>query len=284
MNARRATILTSLLFLISLFLASPASPAADAKFAVPQYLQDISVNILAGSHQGSGTLKTTKDGQVWVLTCGHVVEGVRNIREAIINGSERKVIEFDDAKIRMLRQKDGRNVGEMTLDAEVIRYSDSDHGEDLALLRIRDGDFKPKSSAKFYLDKELPPIGSDLYHCGSLLGNFGNNSLTNGILSQHGRLINNKIYDQTNCSSYPGSSGGAVVLKDDGRYVGMLVRGVSGGFNLVVPVRRIKLWADRVKVDFILDDSKAIPKDEDLMKLGIEDGAKESPASKDEKK
>lgn len=204
---RHPRLAACMIAIIACLSMSPPSPSAGQQAApasVPQYLQDISVTVRSNSSMGSGVLKTTKDGTTWVLTCGHVVVANRQTREAVVNGTNRTIVEFDDLTIVTVRTKDGRKVSETYLDAEVIRYSDAEHGHDLALLRIRDADFKPKSSAVFWLDKGIPGIGSDLYHCGSLLGLGGHNSLTGGILSQHGRILFGKTFDQSTCTAFPG--------------------------------------------------------------------------------
>lgn len=192
-------LLTAIITVLTITITAAAEPKD-----VPTLLQDCSVTIRSGRAEGSGVFKVTKDGQVWVWTCGHVIADLRKVRSVISSGSEKKLIEFDDAKILQFITEDGRKVGEHSLDAEVIRYSDADNGEDLALLRIRSKRFKAPASAKFHLEKTIPPIGSDLFHCGSLLGVMGSNSLTAGIMSQHGRIYQGKIYDQTTCTSFPG--------------------------------------------------------------------------------
>ena len=81
-----------------------------------------------------------------------------------------------------------------------------------------------------------------------ILGQTGANSMTDGIMSQHGRLINKKEFDQVTVVAFPGSSGGGVYL-ENGLYVGMLVRGArTQGFNLIVPIRRIRAWAEKANV------------------------------------
>lgn len=252
---------------------SKPAPNVNKVRNVPQYLQDISVTIRAGRSEGSGVFKTTKDGQVWVWTCGHLVEHLRQVRKTADN---KTVIEFDDAKIITVLTEDGRKTGETNLDAEVIRYSDAQHGHDLALLRVRSKKYRPAASVQFYLDKEIPPIGTRLLHCGSLLGQLGSNSLTNGIVSQHGRVLFNKPFDQTNCTIFPGSSGGVVCLEADGRYVGMVVRGAGETFGLYVPIRRMQGWAKQVGVEFAIDDKLAIPTDEILFRGQLDDSIKPS--------
>lgn len=239
---------------------------------VPQYLQDISVTISCGNYQGSGVLFVSKDGQTWVWTCGHLVEGVRTEREATADTGHKTVVEFADAKIIKVLTEDGRKVGEHTLDAEVVRYSNATFGEDLALLRIRSKKFKAYASAQFWLDEKIPPIGTELYHCGSLMGLVGSNSLTSGIISQQGRVfLRDKIFDQTTCTAFPGSSGGIVCDKKSGKYVGMLTRGAGEGFNLIVPVRRMKVWAAKVGIEFAMNPELDVPTDDKLKEQPIDD-------------
>jgi len=162
--------------------------------------------------------------------------------------------------------EDGRRVGELKMDAEVVRYSDP---EDLAVLRIRKTGFV-EASVVFYLDDKPPAIGTRLYHVGSLLGQTGANSMTAGIQSQIGRVLEKKVYDQTTTTSFPGSSGGGTYTTD-GAYVGMVVRGAGEGFVLCVPVRRMRAWAKTAGVEWLVDDSVAVPDAETLEKMPIED-------------
>lgn len=243
---------------------------ADDPGKVTQHLQDISVTISSGNAEGSGVLKT-RDGVNYVWTAGHVVRGLRSTREVVdpTTGTKRTLVEFRDATVVKQLVEDGRMVGKVQFDAEVLRYSDSENGQDLAILRIRKKNFATASAA-FYLDDQIAPIGSELYHVGSLLGQVGSNSLTTGIVSQIGRLYEKQIYDQTTVAAFPGSSGGGVFLKD-GRYVGMLVRGSGETFNLCVPVRRIRQWAKDAAVEWAINDAIPVPSEAELKKLPIED-------------
>lgn len=244
--------------------------AAWAESDTPQHLQEISVTIVAGGAQGSGVV-FCRDGKCFVWTAAHVVDGLRNERSVTDpkSGTTRKIIEFADAMVVKHLIEDGRTVGKTELNAEIIRYSDSDAGEDLALLEVRKKDFI-KASVVFYLEDKLPPIGTALWHCGSLLGEMGANSVTQGIMSQHGRLINKTVYDQTTVTAFPGSSGGGVYL-GDGRYIGTLVRGAGEGFNLIVPVRRMKAWAKKAGVYWAMDANEPMPSEDELDKLPVED-------------
>ena len=237
---------------------------------VPAYMQAISVTIKAGFSEGSG-VAIDRNGTTFVWTAGHVVDGLRSMRKVTDpkTGTQRTIIEFEDAKIVKTLVEDGRTVGYLHLDAEVIRYSDADHGHDLAILKVRKKG-AIKTSAVFYDEAKPPKLGTQLFHVGSLLGVVGSNSLTTGIVSAHGRLIGKTVYDQTTVTAFPGSSGGGVYLTD-GRYVGMLVRGAGEGFNLIVPVRRMRSWAKKAKVEWALDPRVKLPTEEERKKIPIED-------------
>lgn len=248
----------------------------NTRAGVSVYLQDISVTIVTNRGEGSGVVKSKKDehGNIvnFVWTAAHVVDSLRTVRNVIDpkTGTRRQIVEFADAYVVKDIKQNGRSVGQLKLAAEVVRYSDSETGHDLALLRIRKNGFI-KTSAVFYADKEIPAIGTDLFHVGSLLGQMGSNSMTTGIVSQQGRLVGNikKVFDQTTCPGFPGSSGGGVYMTD-GRYMGMLVRGAGETFNLIVPVRRMVKWTKEANIEWAITDTP-MPCDACMEKLPIED-------------
>ena len=244
---------------------------------VADHLQDISVTIRSEDgyqkSEGSGVLITREiEGQkiTFVWTCAHVVDNLRNIRTVIDDGQPKKLVEFDDVQIIKELVEGGRRVGEIKMDATVVKFSDADDGEDLALLMVRARDYG-KASAKFYLNKDEPiiPIGTQLFHVGSLLGQMGANSMTSGIISQVGRIHGKVEFDQTTVTAFPGSSGGGVYLQS-GEYVGMIVRGAGEGFNLMVPVRRIERWAKRHDIMWALDPSLKAPTIDVIERLPVE--------------
>jgi len=243
---------------------------------IPAYLQDISVTISTGDGEGSGVIMTKVDEHGnkvnFVWTAGHVVESLRSERTVVDpnTGTERRIVEFKDAYIVKDIQDGGRSVGQLKLAAEVIRYSDPTNGHDLALLRLRKPDFINTSAVFCYED--FVPLGTPLYHVGSLLGQVGSNSMTSGILSQHGRLISGskKVFDQTTVAAFPGSSGGGVFLQD-GRYIGMVVRGAGETFNLIVPIRRMREWARQAKITWALNGNEDMPSDAVMEAMPIED-------------
>jgi hypothetical protein len=266
---------------------------------VVQDLQDVSVTLRTNRGQGSGTMFTRAlpngDTVTFVWTAGHVVDGLRIVRSVIdpANGQARKVIQFEDAAVVKEFTENGRRVGEIKVDAKVIKFSPANQ-EDLALLIIRKKNHTSlNTTTKFYLDDKIPDLGTELFHVGSLLGQFGANSLTTGVLAQQGRVLNldgnEVVFDQTTVTAFPGSSGGGVFLKGDGRYIGMLVRGAGEGFNFIVPVRRIRDYCTRSNILWAIDPKVELPSQADLDKMAVEESPSDtanrpSPADGDNKK
>ena len=274
------------LLLVLTVIALAVSPAVAS---VPDDLQKVSVTIKAGDAQGSGTLVTRKVGDEtvsFVWTAAHVVEGLRTTRTVVTaGGNSRTVIEYKDAEVVQERQQDGRRVGEVKYDCKVVKVSDADYGEDLALLMVRcKGAYPLSISAKFVKDPNyIPPIGIELSHCGSLLGQFGANSYTTGVLSQTGRTLamkgaNTKVFDQVTAVAFPGSSGGGMFLKENGEYIGMLTQGVMKlqGFNFIVPLRRINAWAKDAKVEWAIDTTAKVPTLKEIEAIPVEDNGQAS--------
>ena len=276
---------------------------AEKKTTTADHLQNVSVTIRSegeySNGEGSGVIFTRKDSkgnQVnFVWTAGHVIDNLRKTRKTVVNGTPKTIVEFKDPMVVKEIRQNGRTVGRLQMDAEVLKYSDATDGHDLALLRVRKFNFVT-DSVTFYLDKEIPKLGEDLLHVGSLLGQMGANSMTDGIYSQHGRILkslNKHIFDQTTVTAFPGSSGGGVYLKTDARYIGMLVRGAGEGFNLIVPVRRMQEYCERHKMTWALDRNVPMPTEEELKKMPIEhepkdkeeeDGAEDDPDTKETNK
>lgn len=269
-----------LLLLLMLSVTAPITALTDEAFCQASKLQDISVTIDSGVGHGSGTLFNRKvDGDIvtYVWTAAHVIDNLRKTRTVIVDGSPKTVVEFGDAKLVQEFRQNGRRIGEGRMEARVVRYSDAERGEDLALLEVRKRNFVPyELSAKFYLDEEIPEVGTRLSHVGSLLGQVGSNSYTEGVVSQIGRVIddlgaNGVVFDQTTVTAFPGSSGGGVYRADDGRYVGMLVRGAGEQFNFIVPIRRMRAWAKQADIEWAIDPSVEMPSKNDLKNLPIDD-------------
>lgn len=267
-----------LLFVLLFGLAAVAA-TADEKPVGP-YLQSISVNIQAGSSQGSGTIvlvpRTGSDQTAFVLTAHHVVDGLRSVKNVISDGKERKVVRFQDAKVvQEVPNPDGsRIVGDTSLDAEVICV---DETRDIALLRVRaKGRFT--QTAHFCTEKVLP-VATPVLHCGAPGGKDtgGSATVTAGIISRTGVRIKeyggaDGVFDQIDNAALPGSSGGMICAKDTGVWVGMLTLGLSGGdnFHWMVPLRSVREWAGEAKIEWMLDPKGKMPSEEDLDKIPLE--------------
>jgi len=232
--------------LVSVFLTVFTSFADNSV----EFLHDITVTVHAPGGTGTGVL-LNHSNVCYVLTAAHVVSDARTVRQVIIDGNVKHEVSYKPISVVTRILEDGRQVGRTELQAEVIRYSDPDKGEDLALLRMRKTGAAPKA-VRFFVENKIPDLGTPLVHVGSLLGESGSGSVTTGIYSQKGRILFDRVFDQTTCGAFPGSSGGGVFLLD-GRYVGMIVRGAGETYNLIVPIRRIREWAARVKADFIFN-------------------------------
>lgn len=255
-------------------------------------LQNISVTVKAGNSSGSGVIVTRdlkenensdKKPVNFIITAGHVVDSLKKTNKIVdsSSGQERILVEFDYPKIMQIMVEDGKRVGEVNLDCKVLRFSDSEIGEDLAVLMVLKRGFTD-ASATFYLDNEDIKLGTKVLHVGSFLGDFGSNSMSNGILSQVGRMINNKEYSQFSCAGFPGSSGGGIFL-EDGRYIGTLVRGAGESFVLAVPNQRMRSWMNKVGMDWLLDANIEPPTLEKVLEGVVDDSAMKFHSNKDEK-
>ena len=273
-----------------------SSFGADKKVEAADHLQSVSVTIRAegqySAGEGSGVIFSRKDSDGnlvnFVWTAGHVIDNLRKTRQTVVDGREKTIVEFKDPMVVKEIRQGGRTVGRLQMDAEVLKYSDADDGHDLALLRVRKFNFV-KDTVIFYLEKDIPKLGTDLLHVGSLLGQMGANSMTDGIYSQHGRLIkslNKYVFDQTTVTAFPGSSGGGVYLKSNAQYIGMLVRGAGEGFNLIVPVRRMVDYCEKHKIMWALDPSLPMPSEDEIKNIPVEHEPKveKKEDSKDTKK
>ena len=234
-------------------IAQDEAVVADLMLAPPfPQLQAVSVKVDLGYGCGTGVLVTRQIGPVtrtFVWTAGHVVMSLRND-----DGT------FRNVKITQEQRVNGKYQKTISTDAKVIAYSDPEAGDDLALLEILKDNFAPLDvSADFVLGDAAPAIGTELVHVGCTLGLY--DSTSRGIISQTDRNIleTGKMFDQTSCMGYPGSSGGGVYLARGGKCVGLLVRGAGAGLNFIVPSRRMLVWAKKMNVEWALNRDCAVP-------------------------
>lgn len=270
------------ILMLTVFVVLTVSHLFADNITPSSIIQSASVTIKSGTSEGSGNiisrevrLNTTSADTIvvnFIITAAHVIDDLRSVRSVITqDGQDVKVVEFRDAYIVKEYRQEGRRVGESKMDCRVIVYSDADHGDDLALMLVRQFEFEDLDVTTTFR-YEMVDVGLDLWHCGSLLGQMGANSMTKGIMSQQGRVNKGKVYDQTTVSAFPGSSGGGVFLveNDVPMYVGMITRGAGETFNLMVPVRRMQKWAKRMNVEWLLDTDVPTPSLEEILSLPIE--------------
>jgi hypothetical protein len=254
-------------------VALPLFVHAEGTESLAPKLQNVSVTVHSEDGQGSGTI-VTRSGTNFVLTAGHVVAANRVITKLLVDGNVKMEVSFIPVTVVKEIYADGRSVGSLTVEGEVIAYSSSEYGDDVALLKLRSK--VTDASAEFYTGELVQP-GTPIVHVGSLLGQEGSNSFTTGEMSQIGRVLFDKVFDQVNCVAYPGSSGGGLFLKQDGRYIGMLVRGAGPGLELIVPVRRIQKWAKEHTCEFVLNPKAAVG----AVKLETKEPIGDTPVSED---
>lgn len=234
--------------LASLFLAALASAAfADSRGdtspkdvrAVRKHLRDSTAFIrVPGSYTGTGSL--VKRGDVtYVLTAQHVVGDSKLV----------KVVE-------VLFENDER-VGEVAYLADVLH---AHAGHDVAVLRVRKRGYG-KASLVFYAGARSPPVDTEVLHCGNFHGELYS-IVRAGHIDKVGFTLAAmpRAFDLADFTSFVGSSGGPVVLKSNGQYVGMLVRGPGETASLYTPIRRLRTWARENDFAWLFDYEVAVPK------------------------
>ncbi len=252
-------LLVPALFFLVVF--PPAGKSQDLPDnPVVEHLRSITVTVKTSSGSGSGCIIVRGD-QSFVLTAAHVVDSLKTVTE---DSEGKKRVSWQDCEVVQKVVQDGKIVQDQSYSAEVIRCAPPESGYDLALLRLYARKAFTKSTS-FYTGKKIPPIATRLYHVGSPLGDIGTGSVIPGFYSAHGRKVEKQLLDQISCSAFPGSSGGAVTL-EDGRHVGIVVRGQAGGFILITPIREILAWSQKAKISFLFDEKAKVPPDEELMK------------------
>lgn len=240
-----------------------------------QYLQSISVTIRCEQAEGSGTIFTKSDNNGnlvnFVWTCAHVVSKFKAKRKITnSDGENLTIIDNNDVSVIKRIIEDGREIGQIILYAEVIKYSNEVTGYDLALLKIR----KKNSfvnSAVFYLDDTIPSIGTKLYHIGSFYGMKGSESLSEGLYSQIGRVLDHNTLDQISTPIFKGSSGGGVFLQENGKLIGIANKSYGENFSVMIPTRKIIEWAKKNNLEWAINHKIPLPAQKIIDKIDVED-------------
>ena len=257
----------------SLAQEAGTDPITIDKDTVIADLMDCSVSVIAGTGQGSGIVFTKQqedEEYTFVLTAAHNLTVLRSETDVITpDGIPRKLVKFENPDVVNVLFVDHKRVGEMRVKGKIIRYSPPGiAGDDLALLHLPVQKFT-KSSARLHLG--VPKIGSNLFHIGSLGGLAGAESLTSGILSQHGRQVGRNIFDQTTAPILFGSSGGLMSLQSKGQVVGVVAKMSHPVYNFIIPARRIIEWSKRTRVDWLFDDKQKMPTLNEVYNFPVED-------------
>lgn len=194
-------------------------------------LQSISIIVKTQDDKyGSGVIKNVGDNS-YIITAAHLFD--------------KSKIGEDASVIKIVYYK-GEISGKIQYLAKIINIS---HKEDLALLLVY-GQKVFTDSVQFYKGP-LIPLGTKLISVSSPYGERCYNTVTTGILSQHGRIRDGAVYDQTTCPTYVGTSGGGI-YNEEGKLVGISVIFIQPAYSLIIPVSTVKEWLRKEHLEFLL--------------------------------
>lgn len=215
-----------------------------------QQLQDNTVVLTADEygHHGSGVLFTRDDCQsgrvTFIWTAAHVVEDWMQ----------------DDGFCLPVPVSQGDRHGQ----AEVLRMSDSFLADDIALLRVVEGDFYGTSN--FYRAFNETELGQRVVLCGTPISiRWNERVLTFGHISYFDRLMapgsEYKLHpcDQLNLISHGGNSGGPAVDEETGGIIGLVVMRSCQGIIGIEPTRHIYQFAKDHDCLWAFDRSYPLP-------------------------
>lgn len=228
--------------LLSVFLVVDMIEVGDARQearaeAVVARISESSTVLFAGEHgHGSAVLLRRSNG-LWAITAGHCVVGAQATNGSVITLSQPLYIGH-------------QLIGERRLNARVVTF---DVDQDLALLKIADGDSQNILAASIFLTPRgrITPVGTRIWHSGAPLDRDLVTTVMPGVITAVGRTIDGQDYWQTSALAYPGCSGGGV-FTEDGYLLGILVRGGAPGINFIVPTHRIRQWAEANGLSWLL--------------------------------
>lgn len=258
----------TVIVLMLTFLGVRGCSAGD----VYQTISDSSVTVESAFTSASGVVFTRKDSTCtqdisFVWTAGHFVDATKKVALQLFsfeNITNRVPGLLNVVTVTHYEFKDGVICKTNTSAGTVIKSSiESSNGIDIALIRLHTN-FPHAKSVTFNLKKENPKIGSRVHTVSSPYSLYG--TASEGIYSFIGRKTDNGEYDQTTMPVFPGSSG-AGVFTSDGQCVGFVVALKSPSLNFIVPMRKVKEWAVREKVEWALDPEYPMVSDIELMLL-----------------
>ncbi len=205
-----------------------------AVIAAPAQTVDVSVSVLGHGVTGSGTfIKKTEDGDLFVLTAGHVIKpSMENKTPVFI------MQDFND--------EDGNKISSVVVLTEIVACSEL---PDLAILKVKDKRYwAGKNFAA--LDKTAAcVVGEDICMVGSPLGIHESNRgiLVKGIIAKKRTMVGTQIVSRADISCNSGCSGGGVFEWKTGKYLGVMVM-ASPDHNsgLFVPMDVVAEWMSKI--------------------------------------
>ena len=162
----------------------------------------------------------------------------------------------------MIQTSDGQTYEDVKLVA-------LDEANDVALLRVSGNSFPYLT-----VDSSFKPTqGDTVYAIGSPHG--WDNTLSEGIISNPGRLLDGINYIQTSAPTAPGSSGGALI-NEYGNVIGITSAGIegSGNINLSIPISQITHLDASATTQLLYFDETVYPDFTDAIDFGAMSGVK----------
>ncbi len=271
----RAFLLTFVYLLcgiaIGWFVFSPKPEAPEKSIAK---LQEISMMVSSGGC-GSTIFITRKRHNEYIhfaWTAAHVVANTEKVRQVLApDGSIKYDIYYEDVELVNAIKMYGREVGEVRWLAQVIRYSNREHGQDIALLQLYPKNLTTKS-AHFNTKTDIPQPGEPIFHVGSIRGLSGINSVSNGYIAALGRLRERqRILDQADIIACPGCSGGGLYLKSNSQCIGIVIEKNRSDDGVVYyrPTRELRKWAIKNKCLWALDHRVRLPNDDTIRRTPV---------------
>lgn len=259
--------------LFTLVFTSAYAKSSDKD--IPEYLENIAVKIKVNQGSGSGVAFTRKDWTgtndiTFIWTAAHVCKRSENLFSMLFfgqHGTNTPVIDHVQILLN-LYDKDGELCGSTNRMARIIKYSDDENGQDLAIL-VLDGPYFNTNSVIFDLSGKPKRIGTKVISVASPYG--FTDTYSEGNISMVGlSTVDINVFDQTSCVVFPGSSGGGI-FDTNGVYIGMITVTAGPNINFMIPMRRIHAWAKREGIEWALDPKIPMPSEKEFKTLNIGD-------------
>lgn len=240
-----------------------------SKTEVIKHLKTISVVVKSEGAVGTGIVfsrTNTTSGKIenFVWTAAHVVSHARKVMVTPFG----EIPRFDMVSVVEEIMDNNETVGIQEYFADILKYSNVETGEDIALLRIQK---KGYISDSVVFSTNMADVGTRIYHIGNFHGMEAPNSFSEGFVSKTDTYSNKKLFDQLNISGFQGSSGGGMYT-ENGKCIGMLTLIHSDTWVYMIPERRIRQWATQEKILWAMDINVPLPSESELSTITVESG------------